>query len=247
MSEIATRRIHYLAAIAIVAIVLISVIATSRPVTFQSTNTPAQVKTLQVTGEGTVSSVPDVALLLLAVQTQSASANQAGSDNAAAMSSVLSALTSIGISKSAIQTVSYSLTPIYQPKQDPTAPAKIVGYTVRNAIQVTLTDFNLVGKALDAAIGAGVNDVQGVTFTLTQTALANIQQQALQLALQDGAIKAKAMASTLGVTLVGPVSVNPGYISQPIPQRLAASAVQTPIQPGTLQVTVNVQITYQIA
>ena len=247
MSEISTRRIYYLAAVAIVAIVLISVVATSRPVTFQSPNTPAQVKTLQVTGEGTVSATPDEALLLLAVQTQSTSANQASSDNAAIMSSVIGALANVGIAKSAIQTVSYSLTPIYPPKQDPTAPAKIVGYTARNAIQVTLSDFSLVGKALDAAIGAGVNDVQGVIFTLTQTTYANIEQQALQLALQDGGTKAKAMASTLGVTLLGPVSVNPGYISQPIPQRLTASAAQTPIQPGTLQVTVNVQITYQIA
>ena len=118
MSEIAARRIYYLVAVAIVAIVLISVVATSRPVTFQSPNTPAQVKTLQVTGEGTVSATPDEALLLLAVQTQSTSANQASSDNAAIMSSVIGALANIGIGKSAIQTVSYSLTPIYQPKQD---------------------------------------------------------------------------------------------------------------------------------
>ncbi len=247
MSEIATRRTYYLAAVAIVAIVLISVVATSRPVNFQMPNTPAQVKTLQVTGEGTVSATPDEALLLLAVQTQSASANQASSDNAAIMSNVMGALVNVGISKSAIQTVSYSLTPVYQTNQDKTVPAKIVGYTAQNAIQVTLSDFSLVGKALDAAVGAGVNDVQGVIFTLTQATYANIQQQALQLALQDGGNKAKAMASTLGVTLLGPVSVNPGYISQPAPQRLAASAVETPIQPGTLQVTVNVQITYQIS
>jgi len=247
MSEIASRRIYYLAAVVLVAIVLISVVADSRPVTFQSGGTPAQVKTLQVTGEGTVSAPPDEVLLLLAVQTQSASANQASSENAAIMSSVIGALANLGIAKSAIQTVSYSLTPIYPPNQDQTAPAKIVGYTAQNAIQVTLSDFSLVGKALDAAIGAGVNEVQGVIFTLTQTTYANIEQQALQLALQDGSTKAKAMASTLGVTLLGPVSVIPGFTSQPVPQRLTSSAVQTPIQPGTLQVTVNVQITYQIA
>jgi hypothetical protein len=247
MSEIASRRIYYLAAVAIVAIVLISVVANSRPVALQSPNAPAQVKTLQVTGEGTVSATPDEALLLLAVQTQSSSANQASSDNAAIMSSVINALTNVGITKSAIQTVSYSLTPVYQPKQDQSAPAKIVGYTAKNTIQVTVSDFSLVGKALDAAIGAGVNDVQGVIFTLTQTTYANVEQQALQLALQDGGTKAKAMASTLGVTLLGPVSVIPGYTSQPVPQRLTASAAQTPIQPGALQVTVNVQITYQIA
>jgi len=247
MSEIVTRRIYYLAAVAIVAIVLISVVANSRPVSFQLPETSAQVKTLQVTGEGTVSATPDEALLLLAVETQSISASQASSNNAAIMVNVIAALTNLGIPKSAIETVSYSLTPVYSPNQDQTAPAKIVAYTAENSIQVSLSDFSLVGKALDAAIGAGVNDVQGVVFTLTQSTYANIEEQAMQLALQDGGAKAKAIASTLGVTLGAPVSIVPGYSAQPVPERLTASAVQTPIQPGALQVTVNVQITYQIS
>lgn len=247
MSEIVSRRIYYLAAVAIVAIVLISAIATARPFTIQTPNTPPQVKTLQVTGEGTVSAIPDEALLQLAVQTQAASANQASSDNAAIMSKVMDALANVGIPKSAIQTASYSLTPIYDYKQDQTAPPKIVGYAARNAIQVTLTDLGLVGKALDAAITAGVNEVQGVVFTLSANSYANIEKQALQLAIQDADTKAKGMASSLGVSLLGPISVTPGYTFQPTFENLTASSTQTPIQAGPLQVTANVQIAYQIA
>jgi uncharacterized protein YggE len=247
LSEISTRRIYYLAAIAIVAIVLISALATSRSFTIQTANTCPQVKTLQVTGEGTVSAIPDEALLFLAVQTQATSATQAGSENAATMSSVMDALVGVGIGKSAIQTVSYSLTPIHENKQDQTTPPRIVGYAVQNAIQVTITDFSLVGKALDAAIGAGVNQVQGVVFTLSRTSYASIEKQALQFAIQDADAKAKAMASSLGVSLLGPISVTPGYTFQPVFEKLALSAAQTPIQPGPLQVTANVQIAYQIA
>ena len=247
MSEIATRRIYYLAAVAIVAIVLISAVATTRPLTIQTGNTPPQVKTLQVTGQGTVSVIPDEALLLLAVQTQATSANQASSDNAAIMSNVMDAIASAGISKSAIQTVSYSLTPMYEYKQDQTTPPRIVGYTARNAIQVTITEFGLVGKALDAAIGAGANEVQGVVFTLSRTSYASIEKQALHLAIQDADAKAKDIATSLGVSLVGPISVSPGYTFQPLFEKLTTPAAQTPIQPGPLQVTANVQIVYQIA
>jgi uncharacterized protein YggE len=247
LSEIATRRIHYLAVVAIVAIVLVSAIATTRPFTVQTANTPPQVKTLQATGQGTVSAMPDEALLFLAVQTQATSASQASSDNAAIMSSVMNALASVGIDKSAIQTVSYSLTPIYESKQDHTTPPRIVGYAARNAIQVTITDFGSVGKTVDAAIGAGVNEVQGVVFTLTRTSYTSIEKQALQLAIQDADAEAKAMASSLGVSLLGPISVTPGYTFQPVSERLTASPAQTPIQPGPLQVTANVQIVYQIA
>jgi uncharacterized protein YggE len=247
MSEIITRRIYYLAAVAIVAIVLISVVASTRPLTVQVSSTAPQVKTLQVTGEGVVSAIPDEAFLLLAVQTQATSANQASTDNAAIMSKVIDALANIGIDKNAIVTVSYSLTPMYENKPDQTTPPTIVGYAVRNAIQVTITDFTQVGKALDAAVAAGVNEVQGVTFTLSPTMNANIEKQALQLAIQDADAKAKASVTTLGVSLLGPISVNPGYTFQPVFQRLTASSAQTPIEPGPLQVTADVQIVYQIA
>ncbi len=245
MSEVSTRRIYYLAAIAIVAIVLISVVATSRPFTIQTGNQPPQ-KTLQVTGQGTVSASPDQAILLLAVQTQAITAAQATSDNAATMSSVMQALVNAGISNSAIQTVSYSLTPVYENKQDQTAPPTILGYVARNGIQVTITDFSLVGKVLDVAVKAGVNEVQGVTFTLSPSALSTIERQASQLAIADADANAKAVASSLGVTLVGPISVSPAYTFQPRFEGLITAAAQTPIQPGSLQVTANVQITYQI-
>jgi hypothetical protein len=114
LSEIFSRRIYYLAAIAIVAIVLISAVATTRPLSIQ-TNSPsnAQQKTLQVMGVGTVSAQPDQAIILLAVQTQAATATQASSDNALIMSKVMDALANTGIGKSSIETVSYSLAPIY--------------------------------------------------------------------------------------------------------------------------------------
>jgi uncharacterized protein YggE len=245
LSEVPSRRTYYLAAVAIVAIVLISAIATSRPFTIQTGNQPSQLKTIQVTGQGMVSATPDQAILLLAVQTQATSATKASSDNAAAMSSVMDALVSAGISKSAIQTVSYSLTPVYENKQDQTAP-RVLGYLARNAIQVTITDLSLVGKVLDAAISAGVNEVQGVMFTLSPSAFSAIERQASQLAIKDADANAKAIASSLGVTLLGPISVSPAYTYQPIIERLGASSAQTPIQPGSLQVTANVQITYQI-
>ncbi len=246
MSEIAGRRIYYLAAVAIVAIVMISTIALVRPQGIQ-TGTGSTAKTLQVSGVGTATAPPDEAILLLAVETSADSATQAAADNAAAMTKVMNALTNVGIDKNSIQTTSYTLTPIYENKPDQTMPAKIVGYTARNAIQVTLKDFSLVGRALDAAIAAGANEVQGVIFTFASTTLATLQKQALQMATQDADGQARAVASSLGVSIVGPISVTPGYMFQPSYQRLTASTSQTPIQPGTLEVTATVQVTYQFA
>ncbi|MGD0690485.1 MAG: SIMPL domain-containing protein [Candidatus Bathyarchaeia archaeon] len=244
MSEIASRRLFYLAAIAMVAIVLISAIALIKPTTtLQTPGQNANPKTIQVTGTAIVNAAPDKAILVLAVQTQAASATQAAADNAATMTNVLAALSNLGIDKSSIETAFYTLSPVY----DQTTPSKLIGYSVRNAIQVTLKDFSLVGKALDAAVTAGVNEVQGITFTLSDTALATLQKQALGQALQDANAQARAAASNLGVSIVGPISVSPGYVFQPTYRTYSAAAEPTPIQPGTLQVTVTVQVTYQFA
>jgi uncharacterized protein YggE len=246
LSETTGRRIYYLAAVAIVAIVLISAIAATRPLNIQTGISQTATKTLQVTGEGTVTASPDQAILFLAVQTQATSATQATGDNAILMSKVIDALVGVGISKDSIETLSYSLTPIYENKPDQTTPPRVVGYIARNAIQVTVTDFSSVGKLLDAAITAGVNEVQGVEFALSSRALATLQRQAMQLAVQDADAQAKAMASTLGVNLVGPISVSPGYSYQPRFDKISLSA-QTPIQPATLQITATVQVTYEFA
>jgi len=246
MSEDTGRRIYYLAAIAIIAMVVVSTMAVTRPLSIQTSSSQTVGKTLQVTGTGTANSAPDEAILLLAVQTQATSAKQATSDNAAIMSKVFDALASAGVGKDSIETVSFSLTPIYESKQDQTTPPKVLGYTVRNSIQVTVTDFSSVGTLLDIVIAAGVNEVQGVTFTLSSDALATVEKQALQLAVRDADVQAKAVASSLGVSLVGPLTVSPGYIFQPRFETMTPSSA-TPIQPSTLQVTATVQVTYQFS
>lgn len=250
MSEISARRIYYLAAVAIVAMVLISAIVIARPLTSETATNTSQ-KTISVTGTATVSAAPDEALLDLAVQTQGTTATEATTNNAALMAKVMGALASEGISNDSIQTISYTLTPIYQTNVNQSAPSIIIGYTATNEIQVTVTDLGSIGRIIDQAISAGVNQVQGITFTLSDAKLASLQQQALQLAVQNADGQAKAMASTLGITITGPTSISPGYTFQPTnyPRlaEAASGAAQTSIQPGTLQVTATVQVTYGFA
>jgi uncharacterized protein YggE len=106
-----------------------------------------------------------------------------------------------------------------------------------------------IGKVLDAATGAGANEISGITFTFTSGTYANLQKQALQNAIQDASGQAQTMAAALGVHIAGIVSVNPAYVYRPYINYKADSsgAASTPIQTGTLQVTVNVQVVYEIS
>jgi uncharacterized protein len=248
MSETVSKRIYYLSAIAIVALVLIGVFAVARPITVQ-THSSSSTKTLQVNGVGTISATPDEVLLYLAVETQSATATQATQDNAAVMTKVFQALISAGVSRDSISTISYSLTPTYNNSNNPdtTNPPKVIGYIARNSIQVTLANVSRTGVVLDTAVAAGANEVGGITFTFTSQTYAALQKQALQVAIQDAAGQAQSMATTLGVHIVAPISVTTGYYYQPSAERMTTADAQTPIQTGTLQVTASVQITYEIS
>jgi uncharacterized protein YggE len=263
---------NYVTALAIVALVIVSVFAITRPTMMVGgAGNPAQ-RIITVNGVGTVETAPDEAILVLAVTNQAATADQAAKDNADTASRVVDAILglslSIGITKEDITTIDYSLTPVYtsadkcvtivQPGLPPdnkpqvtctaTTP-QLVGYAVRNAIQVTVKDMNSIGKVLDAATGAGANEIDGISFTFTSGTYANLQKQALQNAIQDASGQAQTMAAALGVHITGIVSVNPAYVYRPYINYKAetSGAASTPIQTGTLQVTVNVQVVYEIS
>ena len=264
---------NYVTALAIIALLIVSLFAITRPTMMVSgTGNPAQ-RTITVNGVGTVETAPDEAILILAVTNQAATADQAAKDNANTASRVVDAILGLslskGITKDDITTIDYSLTPVYaqpdkcvttvQPGLPPdnkpqvtctaTTP-QLVGYAVRNAIKVTVKDMNSIGKVLDAATWAGANEIDGISFTFTSGTYANLQKQALQKAIQDASGQAQTMTTALGVHITGVVSVNPAYVYQPyINYKVDTSSrgASTPIQTGTLQVTVNVQVVYEIS
>jgi hypothetical protein len=241
MKEIVTRKFEYLAIIAILVLVLVGVFVASRPVAVQTSSNPTR-KTIQVSAVGTVSATPDETILRLAVLTQSYTATQATQENAVAMASVIQALVNLGVASDSLKTVTYSLTTIYDNAK---SPPRLVGYSARNEIQVTLTNISITGKAIDAAVAAGANEVDEVTFTLTAQTYATLQKQALQMAIKDASGQAQAIASGLGLRIVGPITVTTVYSYQPSVSRLGAN-VLTPIQPGTLQISTSIQVTYEV-
>lgn len=266
---------NYLIGLAIIALVIVSVFAIMRP-PMAAPNSPGNLnqRTITVNGVGTVGTAPNEAILNLAVTNQATTAAQAASDNANTMSQMIQAILGLsslspGITKEDITTSDYSLTPVYSqpnsngcytasgpPQPQPgstivctTATQQLVGYAVRNAIQVTVKDMTSIGRVLDAATQSGANEVGGITFTFTAETYAALQKQALQKAIQDASNQAETMASALGVHVAGVVSVTPAYVYQPYMNALATPSgrTSTPIQIGTLQVTVNVQVVYELS
>jgi len=235
-------RLNSIAAIAIVALVLIGVVAITYQTATEKTSAGTQ-KTIQVSGVGTASTTPDLSLLDFSVTSQAKTAALASSDNSIAVTNVMQALVTLGYGTIDIRTTSYSLQPVYNSSQGQSN--MIVGYQVWNNMEVSTSNFTKIGMTIDAVVNAGINQIQSVTFTFSNTTLASLQSQALARAVEDANAKATAIASALNVQLIGPIDVSPGFTYQPYVQAFASITPNTRIQPpSNLQVSVTVQVTY---
>lgn len=204
-----------------------------------------------VTGEASVQSQPDTAVLTVAVVTQNASASEAQGENASKTDAVVRAVRAAAGTGAEVSTSGYSLQPQYAYKEG--APPSITSYIVRNAVTVTTGELNRVGAVIDAASRAGANSVDGLSFTLRRDEQA--RQRALSDATREALAKARAIAQTLGGRVVRVVEVQEaGAFRPPIPLYAgefgravtAQAAAPTPVEPGSLEIRAQVQLVAEV-
>ena len=215
--------------------------------------TTAAVHSISVTGTGTVTLVPDVARLTLGVTVERTTVGSASSDAATAMTAIVAAVKAQGVAAKDIATTGIDLSPRYADcsATGSTSPCpssgRIVGYTMSEQIAVTVRDLAKVGPVIDRATAAGATNVYGITLTVADPAAA--QATARERAIADARAKAEAMAKAAGVSIVGVISIEEGSNSVPVPyaaSRLTADAVVTPVEPGSLDVSANVSMGFEL-
>lgn len=191
-----------------------------------------------VTGSGSVSSVPNVALLSLGVDSRAASAAAAAAANATAMRRVIDAVRAAGGRN--VTTASVSLSPVLG--QD----GAVTGFAASNAVTTTI-DVGRAGAVIDAGVRAGANQVSGPSLSSSDQTKQYVQ--ALKAAVADAREKAGALAAASGRSLgkVTTVAENSGFTPVPMFSKAAASDSGTPIEPGLQQTTASVTVTFGLA
>jgi uncharacterized protein YggE len=161
----------------------------------------AETPSIRVNGEGSVSLAPDIALLSLTVTREGATARQALDDNSAAMAAIQAAMTAAGIAERDLQTGRFSIQPNYlhpgQRAGNPPEAPRIVGYTVRNTLDVRVRELGRLGAILDQAVELGVNEGGQITFSNDDPSAA--LEQARSAAVKDALGKAETLAAAAGV------------------------------------------------
>jgi len=187
----------------------------------------------------------------LGIETQDRSLQRAQEENARIMNAVIAAIRRLNIPERNIQTASFTVFPLYQPRdrERPELGDVLTGYRVSNVVSVRIEDVGRVGAVVDAAMGAGANRVEGVSFGIRDEA--PLRERALREATQEARRKAQTLAQAAGVRLVRIQTVSEGGVSVTAPpmslERFAAAeAAPTPILPGEVQIRANVSISYVI-
>ena len=206
---------------------------------FGRTATSSAGTTITVTGNGTVNGTPDRASFDFGVTTQASTAAEALSRNASEARGIVDALKKAGVESSDIQTTQVSLWP-----QTSSDGSTIAGYQASNSVQVT-AGIGKSGELVDAAVGAGANNVDGPNLdTADQSSL---YDQALKQALGDAEGKAQAIAEGAGLTLGAVVKVREGGNAVPVPmfaEAKAATGTAVPVEAGTQQIQASMTVTY---
>jgi uncharacterized protein len=203
-----------------------------------------------------VTYTPDIARVTLGVHVERPTAQAALTEMSTIINRVIPAVEALGVSSDKVSTYNLSVYPQYYYPSD--APGQVSGYTADQQLTIEIATASsspdLVGKVIQAASGAGANQVQNVSFDVSN--LEDLKQQATIAALTDARSRAKTIADAAGVRLgkvhgwwANPISI-PG---QPMPyygsyekggDMMMAGGANVPA--GTSEVIIEVNLNYGV-
>ncbi|MCW1951648.1 MAG: SIMPL domain-containing protein [Octadecabacter sp.] len=213
----------------------------------------AQERSITVTGRGEISVEPDMATVIVGVQTEAEVAATALDKASAATAAILATLDGEGVLADDIRSGAIRLNPRYS-QRVLASGTQISGYQAVNSVEVRVNDLDRLGSLLAAVVGDGANRLDGVRFGLQNPAEAT--DEARRRAVAEGARLAALYAEAAGVT-VGALQMlsevgGGGYRPMEAETRqmeLAASSPQydVPVSPGKIELNAAVVMVYAIA
>lgn len=207
---------------------------------------PASDRFLSVNGIGTVYMTPDIAYLYVGVHTEDADIAAAVDSNNTQAQALVNALVSLEVASEDIQTSNFSVWSMEDYDKDGLAYTK---YMVDNTVYVTVRDLSQLGTLLNTVVAAGANNINSLQFDVFDKTAA--LAQARQLAMANANDLAEELAQTAGVR-VGEIQSITYTDYYPSPYYgtggggASAPNASVPIQPGQMQVSVTVSVSYGI-
>ncbi|MFM5932268.1 MAG: SIMPL domain-containing protein [Novosphingobium sp.] len=204
---------------------------------------------LSVSASGEAEAVPDLATIVIGVETFGADAKAANEANSRKAAEIVKALAAFGVADKDIQTANLSLNRVdYGPRKGQ--------YQASNTLTVRLRDVPKAGEALAAATAAGANVVQGPSLRIDDPEKAN--RGAYIAAYRAARTRAEAYAEAAGMEISRVLTIRDGgqgggdniVVAEAYEAAAEAPPANIPpppsIRPGTTRTRVTVQVDFAL-
>ncbi len=225
--------------------------------TYSNSISPDRHRSFTVQGEGKVTTKPDIAEFSVSVSTEGKTTNLAETqkENAEKNNAIIAFIKESGVKDDDIKTSGYSIEPRYEYPNcaylSICPPAKIIGYTVRNTVNVKIRDFEKISPILSGVVLRGANNLSGPSFGIDDQD--ELKSRAREEAINKAKKEALKIAKASGIRVGRIMSINedyspvyPAYRSYMKVMDNEAAISAPVIEPGSEEITVNVTIVYEI-
>jgi len=236
----------------VLAIVLVSKFVSPIPISVSQT-TVQKDTAFSATGKSSISTQPDKAEITLGISRKESDIKTAQNNANNIINSLTKQLTDLGISKDGIKTQSYNIYPNYDYQKE---GQNIIGYSVDISLNISLQeqDFEKLNKVVDLATAAGVNQISGIQFTLSDVKEKEVLKEAREKAIEDARQNALELARLSGIQLgkvINVVEAPAASQIMPMYDKVANSASggaagsPTNLQPGSTLYDYSVTLSYE--
>lgn len=207
---------------------------------------------LSVSGESTIYKPADKLSIMIGVETYDQDVKKAIQANARKMQDIHDALLKMGLSETELQTKAYTVVPRHTPTPENPPPKwepTIIGYEVRNTLEIRTDKLELAGNMIDVASSAGANFIHSISFSLQNEQQA--KAEAIAQAFHNAESYAQAAVKEAGLQLGQIIDLT---VNQPVKRtelfkgsrNLGSQEIPTMISPRDVEVSATVSIVYEI-
>jgi uncharacterized protein YggE len=204
--------------------------------------------TVTVTGSGSASAAPDLAILSIAVEADRTTAKEAMAAQTTEAENLLRVLRAQGIEDRDIRTDSLSVMPVYT--QTSGGESKVSGYQAVQSFSVKVRALDRAGQVIGAVNEAArdAGRVNGVVFDVADPGA--LRAKAREAAYRDAHEKAQQHARLSGHRLGRLVSLGEGESTRPgqgaASPSISADGASVPLAPGEIEEHVTVSAVYEL-
>ena len=213
------------------------------PISFSINSiTTTKSDTFNVSGEGSVTVKPDIALI-----SAGNTVKEAQDQINTVSNNIAASIKKLGVEEKDIQTTNYTINPNYDFQSN---IQRITGYNASTNFLIKIRNIDLINQVIDAATTSGANQISSISFDVDEKAKA--EDEARKKAVDAAKKKAESAARIAGFRLGKLVnySENFGGGAFPIPLSrdlsISAGSPKTEIEPGSSEIKVNATLSYEI-